>query len=216
MAPSADRPNLTPSFCFNQTAVQGIYKNPCPHIQASTYPKSDFLRLSRSAVDDTISQNLNSLLTPATDGFNPASTSTRQTTSRSRRQIPSESCQEFKNNVLFPSWQTRSDVLNYCAGVATSPDPNDPDHLLRVEEDARARERVVDERLDPYSARYFPREPRTETLAGLMRNERMVEEIVRGRTWGVVNERCENIPGVVADRGWEEALDGWRKQRSPS
>jgi len=106
-------------------------------------------------------------------------------------------------------------VLNYCAGVATSPDPNDPDHILREEEDARARERVVDERLDPYSARYFPRERRTERLADLMRNERMVEEIVRGRTWGIVNERCENVPGVVTDSGWAEALNQWRKSRNP-
>jgi len=107
-------------------------------------------------------------------------------------------------------------VLNYCAGVATSPDPNDPDHILREEEDAKARERVVDERLDPYSARYFPQDSRTERLAGLLRNERMVEEIVRGRTWGIVNERCENMPGIGVDKGWEEALNRWRKERSSS
>ena len=99
-------------------------------------------------------------------------------------------------------------MLNYCAGVATSPDPNDPDHILRQVEDERARERVVDERLDPYSARYFPRDTRTEALAGLLRNERSVENIIRSRTWGLVGERCDN-EGVDA----ETALDGWRKGR---
>ncbi|GAB7339012.1 hypothetical protein MBLNU457_5677t1 [Dothideomycetes sp. NU457] len=194
MSSSPETPKLTPSFCFNTTALQ------------------DFLRISRSAVDDTISQNLNSLLTPSNKAFDPASTSSPQYRPRTRQQIPASSCQTFKDNVLFPSWQSRSDVLNYCAGVATSPDPNDPDHILRQEEDARARERVVNERLDPYSARYFPREPRTERLAGLLRNERMVEEIVRGRTWGIVKERCEESPGSNAvDQGWEDALNTWRK-----
>lgn len=101
-------------------------------------------------------------------------------------------------------------MLNYCAGVATSPDPNDPDHVLREVEDARARERVIDERLDPYSGRYFPREVRTESLAGLIRNERMVEGIVRDRTWQVMNERCTST-GAVKGHGFDDALEQWRK-----
>ena len=100
-------------------------------------------------------------------------------------------------------------MLNYCAAVATSSDPDDPDLVLRETESARDRERVVDERLDPYSARYFPREARTEILAGLVRNERAVEGIVRGRTWAVVGERCVGDEGV----GWQEVLDRWRGER---
>jgi Caffeine-induced death protein 2 len=110
--------------------------------------------------------------------------------------------------VLFESWQARSDVLTYCAGVATSEDPDDPDILIRQIESERDRERVVDERLDPYSARFFPREARTEMLAGIVRNERSVENIVRARTWSVVSERCGNS----GDR-WEDALDRWRQGR---
>jgi hypothetical protein len=107
---------------------------------------------------------------------------------------------------LFPSWKVRSDVLEYCAGVATSPDPDDPDQVLRQVEDDKARERVVDERLDPYSGRYFPREARTESLAMLMRNERAVEKIIRMRTWGVIGERC----GLNTNSA-EEAFDKWRQ-----
>jgi hypothetical protein len=98
-------------------------------------------------------------------------------------------------------------VLNYCAGVATSPDPNDPDHVLRLVEDTRARERIVNERLDPYSGRYFPREARTEALASLIRNERMVEGIVRSRTWGLMGERCD-----MEAQSFEKALDDWRRK----
>ena len=110
------------------------------------------------------------------------------------------------NDVLFRSWQTRSDVLNYCAGVAL--DPSDPDLALKQVESAKERERVVDERLDPYSGRFFPREARTESLANLIRNERSVEGIIRSRTWSLVAERC-------GDNGtrWEEALDKWRDDR---
>lgn len=98
-------------------------------------------------------------------------------------------------------------MLNYCAAVATSPDPDDPDQLLREVEGAKAREHAVDERLDPYSARYVPREARTESLAALVRNERMVEEIIRTRSWGLVTERCAGSGGT-----WQDALDRWRRQ----
>jgi hypothetical protein len=96
-------------------------------------------------------------------------------------------------------------VLDYCAAVATSPDPDDPDSVLRQIEDSKARERMVDERLDPYSNRYFPREARTESLAMLMRNERAVEKIIRMRTWNLLGERCG-----TSDETAEEAFDAWR------
>lgn len=92
--------------------------------------------------------------------------------------------------------------------MATSPDPDDPESVLRQVEDARVRERIVDERLDPYSARYFPREARTEKLAALIRQERTVENIIRARTWGLVVERCGDDFNE-----WEEALNNWRGSR---
>ena len=168
----------------------------------------DFLRISRSTIDDSITQNLNALITPSRNGFDPSSTAMLQTEYRAVRPIDMEACESFKDDVLFPSWQTRSDVLNYCAGVATSPDPDDPDLILRQTESARDRERVVDERLDPYSARFFPQEARTESLANLVRNQRTVEEIIRARTWSLVTERCSG-----SSANWDEALDKWRERR---
>ncbi|KAJ5732647.1 caffeine-induced death protein Cid2 [Penicillium malachiteum] len=186
---STEAPVLTPQFCFNEKLLQ------------------DFLRLSRSSIDDSITQNLNALVMPSRQGFDPSSTAVRQTDSRGQKVIDPNACQGFKENVLFPSWQARSDVLNYCAGVATSPDPEDPDLILRQTESARDRERVVDERLDPYSARFFPKEARTESLANLVRNQRTVEEIIRARTWGLVSERCGG-----SSSSWEDALNDWRKK----
>ncbi|DAA75667.1 TPA_exp: Caffeine induced death protein CID2 [Trichophyton benhamiae CBS 112371] len=193
MSKTSTQPKLSPQFCFNERALR------------------DFLRISRSTVDDSISQSLNALVTPSRQGFDPSSTTARQTELPRHGQVEGGRCQTFKDEVLFPSWQARSDVLTYCAGVATSPDPDDPDLLLRQEESARARERVVDERLDPYSARFFPREPRTESLAMLIRNERGVERIVRSRSWDIVGERCGN-----SFESWEDALNHWRATREQS
>ncbi|KAI0426833.1 caffeine induced death protein Cid2 [Xylaria sp. FL1042] len=190
MTAPSPTPTLTPQFCFTTVALR------------------DFLRISRSAVDDSINQNLNALVTPANSGFDPASTSVR-TPRATSGQIDPRSCETFKDRVLFPSWQARSDVLTYCAYVATSPDPDDPEIALRAAETEEKRERVVDERLDPYSGRYFPREPRTEKLALLLRQERSVEKIVRTRTWGLVQERCGN--GDFQDA--EAALNQWRQGR---
>ena len=199
------------------TRLNLLLKTPHSSFARSYLPTSnldsnnpDFLRISRSAVDDSITQNLNALVTPAKLGFDPNSTAVRTPRSSSRA-IDPQACQTFKDKVLFPSWQSRSDVLTYCAYVATSPDPNDPEVALRAAETERSRERVVDERLDPYSSRYFPREPRTEQLAMLLRQERGVEAIVRSRTWGLVRERCEDDAGDA-----EEALNRWRAQREHS
>ncbi|KAJ6445500.1 caffeine-induced death protein [Purpureocillium lavendulum] len=179
------QPNLSPQFCF------------------STGTLRDFLRLSRSSIDDSIAQNLNALITPSDAGFDPQSTS-RRTLPSASREISQPACQAFKERVLFPAWQARAEVLNYCGVVATSPDPDDPETALREVENQRDRERVVDERLDPYSGRFFPREPRTETLAMLVRQERGVENIVRSRTWDVVQQRC-----AAPYERWEDAVSRW-------
>lgn len=114
--------------------------------------------------------------------------------------------------MLFPSWQVRSDVINYCAAVATTPEPedNDPRHELQKIESALERERMIDERLDPYSARYFPQQTRQETLINVLRNERGVERIIRSRTWALLGERC-GLTELTSD----QALDAWRNRQQP-
>lgn len=192
----------------SSASIRQLFKVGSSRQQLQTLADSlqDFLRLSRGMIDDSIIQNLNALMTPSRKPWDPATTSERQIRPVERRPTDPQACQGFKNEVLFRSWQTRSDVLNYCAGVAL--DPSDPDLALKQVESAKERERVVDERLDPYSGRFFPREARTELLANLIRNERSVEGIIRSRTWSLVSERCGD-PGT----GWEEALNKWRHDR---
>jgi Caffeine-induced death protein 2 len=158
------------------------------------------LRLSRAAVDDPITTNLNALLAPAEEGFDPASASVRLPYNPSKHNVNPGACRSFQNDVLFPSWQTRTDILHYCAAVATSPDSPDPD--LKSTADS---ERIIDERFDPYSARFFPRETRTESLANLVRNEKIIEQIVRSRTWSVMTEKCH------ISESWDDAMNRWRQ-----
>ncbi len=157
-------------------------------------------------MDDSITQALNALNTPARTGFDPQLTSWRQPGPVSHR-LDSGPCRDFKSKVLFPAWQVRSDVLSYCAMVATSPDPDDPTVTVREMEMIKNRDKVVDERLDPYSGRFFPTEPRTEQLALIIRQERAVEDIIRTQSWKKVIERCG---GQMYD--WKEAMGEWRNQ----
>jgi hypothetical protein len=171
--------------------------------QLTANEPADFLRQARGSIDDSITQHLNALVTPG-----PFSRKTGPRQYPTSRPIAAQTCDSFKDQVLFPGWQARTDVLNYCAAVASAPDPDDPGSVAREIEDAKARDRVVDERLDPYSGRYFPRAARTEALASLLRNERAVETIIRCRTWSLVGERC----GMTSQTA-EEALEHWRTRR---
>ncbi|KAL5614483.1 hypothetical protein BROUX41_004588 [Berkeleyomyces rouxiae] len=176
---------LTPQLCFSTSTLQ------------------DFLRLSRATIDDSIQQRLNSLATPSRRGFDPSSTS--QFYSR-HEAIDASACSEFTDKILFPSWNARAEVLQYCSQVAAGPDPEDPDAARRAEELRRDKGRVVDERLDPYSGRFFPTQTRTEKLSALLKLEENVEHIVRMRTWEVVKSKCagSEVSGQQAFAAWQK------------
>ncbi len=196
-------PQLTPQFCFSTSTLRGLSRALRPKLDLTS---TEFFRFSRSTVDDTISQNLNALVTPARAGFDPQST--WQRTSRSLgRDVNTERCTGFLNMILFPAWDSRAQVFEYCAAVASSPDPDDPEAALRELQKKRDRERVVDERLDPYSGRFYPRESRTEVLASTLRQERVIENIVRHRTWEVIQDRCEAPP-----EDWQASIEAWKKK----
>lgn len=97
----ASNPRLNPQFCLNTTALR------------------DFLRLSRSTIDDSVSLHLNALLTPSRTPF--TTTATRCSTS-DRHQIPGATCRTFKNEILFPSWKSRDDIFTYCSSLAAQPE----------------------------------------------------------------------------------------------
>ncbi|KAB8339228.1 hypothetical protein FH972_022162 [Carpinus fangiana] len=101
--PSTPSPHLTPQFCLDTTALR------------------DFLRLSRAAVDDSISAHLNALIHPAA-ARGPFTSAAPQPGPRSRQNVPIAACAHFRCAVLFQSWRARDNVLTYCARVAEAPE----------------------------------------------------------------------------------------------
>ncbi|KAI4248044.1 MAG: hypothetical protein L6R40_001133 [Gallowayella cf. fulva] len=103
MSQHSNKPNLTPQFCFNETALRGtdcLMTRTYRTFPANfLYPSADFLRLSRGTIDDSIIQNLNALVTPAREGFNPSSTAERQVEPTRKKPIDPQACQGFKENL---------------------------------------------------------------------------------------------------------------------
>lgn len=166
----------------------------------------DFLRFSRSTIDDSINQNLNALQTLSNTTPDPVFTRYRSTGS-SRRQLNSESCRSFCEAQLFPAWHARTLVLQYCSTVAAGSDSEDPEFSARADEIKKNQSRIINDRQDPYSSRITVTESRTERLTRIIREETSIEEIVRRRTWDAVTSRCSSSPSM----DWESSFSQWRK-----
>jgi Intermembrane space protein MIX23 len=62
---------------------------------------------------------------------------------------------------------------------------------------------MVSERVDPYVRRKKIKWEKHDELRRVVRQEKMVEEVIRPRTWAVIVRRC-HLEGVVGP--WEEEL----------
>ena len=83
--------------------------------------------------------------------------------------------------------------------MARADDGNDPERGVREAEQRRKQDMVVNERLDPYSARFEVRESRQDRLKRAIREEWEIEGIVRARSWTVLRTRCEAVTGEWND-----------------
>lgn len=118
-----------------------------------------------------------------------------------------------------------SDKLTPVTSSATAErdSPSDP-----FEDDPKRRQsrgyfgqlQLVDERMDPYSARdyAYTRESRADVLRDVLASERGVERIVRARTWSLLAERClDDVGGqgigTGRSRGWEDEWRRWMQER---
>lgn len=90
-------------------------------------------------------------------------------------------------------------MISYCSEVANKDDEGDPERFLREAEQQKKQQMIVNERLDPYSARFEVRESRQDKLKRAIREEREIESIIRGRSWGVLRTRCEAVTGEWND-----------------
>ena len=177
-------------------------------------------------------------MTPSRAGFDPSSTAHRTSFTPSSSGSASSSyssstpsqpaCRAFRDELLFPAWQARDDVIRYCTGVADEAVAKDAQEASATAAAAAALAAAngtldsskpppeVTERVDPYIKRkqFSLVEPQAELLASLMRNEKGVETIVRARSWDVLQSRCGSnvVTAGPGEPGWEAALERWRNQ----
>jgi len=156
--------------------------------------ETDFLRKSRQYSDDSIETHLNSLLPPRQLFSTPTPTV-----------LGPPHCKDFIRDQLFPTWSSRDDLLSYCSTLAEkSPEesaaPADPTPKV-----------VVSERVDPYARRKKEVYEKHEELRRIIRQERSVEQVVRGRTWEVIVRRCQ-LEGLVFEK-WEDAMKQWKEKK---
>ena len=109
--------------------------------------------------------------------------------------LASSTCKSFVSAILLPVWNDRSRVISYCSEVAKADDGSDPERGVREAEQRKKENMVVNERLDPYSARFEVRESRQDRLKRAVREEWEIEGIVRDRSWVVLRTRCEAVTG---------------------
>lgn len=169
--------NLSTAFCEDITALK------------------DFLRLSRTLVDDTITQNLNNLVLPPR--FDPASTS-RPQKRKIQTPIDSHSCNSLIDTV-FENWDARTSTIDYCFQAIKRA----PASIYNLSpEEIKAR------RLDPYSGRQSEEIP---ILQRVCDQEQGTENIIRDRTWKIIRGRCEELNGM--NDSWETAFHEWRANK---
>ncbi|KAG7861109.1 hypothetical protein KL919_001843 [Ogataea angusta] len=139
----------------------------------------DFLRLSRTLLDDTLRTRLNSI--------------TKHHEDRSRHSIlpRRDSCQQFVDELLIPQWQARASRINYCLGQADEMVKEVETQELAMDEEER--NRLL--RIDPYALKDLTRSLRekrasAEQIRNRYQNEIEVEDIIRERSQSLIKDVC--------------------------
>ena len=183
--PPPSSPALSSAICFNPVVLKGT----SPPFGAPL--TVDFLRKSRRYSDDSIETHLNDLLPPRRLFSNPSPTG-----------LEPPHCADFIRTQLFPTWQSRDDLLAYCSTLAEKP----------VEESSAPVAPVVEvsERVDPYARRKKEVWEKHDELKRVIRQENGVEAVIRMRTWEVVRRRCQ-LEGIVGS--WDKEMGQWKEQK---
>ncbi|KAG7928549.1 hypothetical protein KL925_001849 [Ogataea polymorpha] len=139
----------------------------------------DFLRLSRTLLDDTLRTRLNSI--------------TKHHEDNTRRSIlpRRDSCQQFVDELLLPQWQARASRINYCLRQADEMVKEVETQELAMDEEER--NRLL--RIDPYALKDLTRSLRekrasAEQIRNRYQNEIEVEEIIQERSQSLIKDVC--------------------------
>ncbi|ORY73900.1 caffeine-induced death protein 2 [Protomyces lactucae-debilis] len=164
----------------------------------------DFLRLSHSLVDDTITQNLNNLVLPVR--FDPTSTGTPKAGERRllRTPIDEGSCNTLVDAV-FRNWEGRSHTIDRCLQFADANVAKLNNVVHANTDQQNIRELNKQRRLDPYAGRTELEEP---MLTRVLKSEQSTEAIIRDRTWRILRNRCQALSRLP--QTWETAFVDWQ------
>ncbi|KAG7895258.1 hypothetical protein KL908_001608 [Ogataea polymorpha] len=139
----------------------------------------DFLRLSRTLLDDTLRTRLNSI--------------TKHHEDYTRRSIlpRRDSCQQFVDELLLPQWQARASRIKYCLRQADEMVKEVETQELAMDEEER--NRLL--RIDPYALKDLTRSLRekrasAEQIRNRYQNEIEVEEIIQERSHSLIKDVC--------------------------
>lgn len=157
--------------------------------------------MSRS-LDDGIAQHLNSILIQPKSEFDPSDSSLMRVSRCGSEQLSSNACQKFTQQFVFPSWNSRDNILQYCKYVATNMEKNESKTFLGKDD----RPEDIDHPLDPYSTRSLRTQTEAQMLSDFLKLENGVENIVRNRTWKVIYERCG-----LNSKSWEDSFSEWKR-----
>lgn len=102
-------------------------------------------------------------------------------------------------------------MIDYCAAVAASPDPDDPEAVERKAEQLKREKFIPNPRLDPYTGLEPPKETRTELLKRSVETEDSIERIIRARSWDITESRCPCL-----EEDWRDAFQLWKKRKGYS
>ncbi|KAK9454569.1 caffeine-induced death protein 2-domain-containing protein [Dipodascopsis uninucleata] len=195
---SLQQPVLAPERCYSEHAFR------------------TFLTLSRSLTDDAISADINSLQRAAYGrGAGNTTASSISSSEENRRDTSSKRlCRDHVEKAIFTSWKARDDILEYCSLVAEK----NKSHKVQASETKSK----IDPRIDPYGARNLPEFTEEDRIFSWINNEKMVEDIVRGRSWSIISDRCAEYQSSqradgsdsLGDYGseWRSAYESWRSK----
>ncbi|KAH3661389.1 hypothetical protein OGAPHI_006796 [Ogataea philodendri] len=149
----------------------------------STRSLNDFLRISRTLIDDKLRTRLNSILNH------------HETQSRGSILPRSESCQQFVDELLLPQWRARTSRIQFCLNHASELVKEVETKEVQLDEEERNRLT----RVDPYALKDLTRDLRekrevAEQIRNRYQNELEIEEIIEGRSKSLIKDLCgENI-----------------------
>ena len=183
--PPPSPPTPSPALCFNTIVLRGII------LLINTQLTVDFLRKSRRYSDDSIETHLNDLLPQRRLFSNPSPTV-----------LEPPHCADFIRTQLFPTWQARDDILEYCSTLAEKP----------VEESSAPVTPLVEvsERVDPYARRKKEVWEKHDELKRVILQENGVEAVIRMRTWEIVVRRCQ-LEEIV--KSWDKEMQQWKEKK---